>query len=250
MEYTDFYRAVLAAVPDTCVAYDADDWDDFGLPVGWDPMCIIETADGEYAILFDNVAPESDERYVGVYRLLEVVGETDPDGYVFAPEETPAQKLMWVDSETEDMSSVSFAESEDGKYYADVPADYARTFALNIPAILSENSYDTLWDVTGQESGLVIYPDGGLIIGNWSKSRGYGVPIVSPFGGMMNYGIITRAKSQGEVNIKDYLADIDWYMVWDDNDILPSVADDDVAELWTVDATGGPLFVLAPEDWI
>lgn len=109
--------------------------------------------------------------------------------------------------------------------------------------------FDTLNDVTGQESGLVIYSDGGIILGNWSESRGYGVPVVSPFGGMMNSGEIHRAEDRGEVNIKTYLAQLDTYVLRDDNNDMPDIADEDTAELWEVDATGGPLIALAPVGW-
>lgn len=254
MEYIDYYHAVLDAAQATGHADLAADWNDFGLPEEWGAMCIIETIDGGHAILFDSFNPDSQECYIGVYKLHEIKpGETheDDDWHVFNADETPALKPVGFNRECEDMYSPIFEEGEeqDGDYYADATAANAQTFVLNVRVGLSEAKYDTLRDVTGQESGLVVYPGGGLIIGNWSESRGYGVPVVSPFGGMMNYGNITSVKAQGKVNIKEYLASLDWHMVWDDNNDMPSITDGDMAELWTVAATGGPLRVLAPEGW-
>lgn len=39
--------------------------------------------------------------------------------------------------------------------------------------------FDTLFDATNNESGIIIFPNNDVIIGNWTYS-GYGVPRLSP----------------------------------------------------------------------
>ena len=71
--------------------------------------------------------------------------------------------------------------------------------------------FDTLFDATNNESGIIIFPNNDVIIGNWTYS-GHGVPRLSPFGDtLVSTGTIDKAEDKGLVNIKDYLTGLDGF---------------------------------------
>lgn len=71
--------------------------------------------------------------------------------------------------------------------------------------------FDTLFDATNNESGIIIFPNNDVIIGNWTYS-GHGVPRLSPFGdALVSTGTIDKAEDKGLVNIKDYLTGVDGF---------------------------------------
>ena len=95
--------------------------------------------------------------------------------------------------------------------------------------------FDTLFDATNNESGIIIFPNNDVIIGNWTYS-GHGVPRLSPFGDtLVSTGTIDKAEDKGLVNIKDYLTGLDGFdIVYDRNDDYPQIKADDMARLWEI----------------
>ena len=89
--------------------------------------------------------------------------------------------------------------------------------------------FDTLFDATNNESGIIIFPNNDVIIGNWTYS-GHGVPRLSPFGDtLVSTGTIDKAEDKGLVNIKDYLTGLDGFdIVYDRNDDYPQIKADAV----------------------
>lgn len=68
--------------------------------------------------------------------------------------------------------------------------------------------FDTLFDATNNESGIIIFPNNDVIIGNWTYS-GHGVPRLSPFGDtLVSTGTIDKAEDKGLINIR--LISLDW----------------------------------------
>lgn len=64
--------------------------------------------------------------------------------------------------------------------------------------------FDTLFDATNNESGIIIFPNNDVIIGNWTYS-GHGVPRLSPFGDtLVSTGTIDKAENKGLVNIESF----------------------------------------------
>ena len=81
--------------------------------------------------------------------------------------------------------------------------------------------FDTLFDATNNESGIIIFPNNDVIIGNWTYS-GHGVPRLSPFGDtLVSTGTIDKAQIKA----------------------------DDMARLWEIVNNDETLRVLAPVDW-
>lgn len=112
------------------------------------------------------------------------------------------------------------------------------------------DQYYNLHDVTGQESGVVIYPDGNAIICNWLV--GSGVPIVDPLGiGLIQQGPITAAEYAGTTDTARWFADHpDTTIQYDANNDWPDLHQAGLtAYLWTVTANGQTVTVLAPQDW-
>jgi hypothetical protein len=104
-----------------------------------------------------------------------------------------------------------------------------------------------LLEVTGQESGLVLYEDGELIICNWQSIDG--LPRLDPMGfGLLGLGeeLITDAEPEQIADIGAWLNNIDYDLIYDRND-----------ELSTLDGQSGRLFyledydvcVIAPDGW-
>lgn len=110
--------------------------------------------------------------------------------------------------------------------------------------------FDTLFDATNNESGIIIFPNNDVIIGNWTYS-GHGVPRLSPFGDtLVSTGTIDKAEDKGLVNIKDYLTGLDGFdIVYDRNDDYPQIKADDMARLWEIVNNDETLRVFAPVDW-
>lgn len=110
--------------------------------------------------------------------------------------------------------------------------------------------FDTLFDATNNESGIIIFPNNDVIIGNWTYS-GHGVPRLSPFGdALVSTGAIDKAEDKGLINIKAYLAGLDGFtIVYDRNNDYPQIGDNDMARLWEIVNNDKTLRVLAPVDW-
>lgn len=70
----------------------------------------------------------------------------------------------------------------------------------------------TLEDITGQESGIVVYSDSGVIVANWSSQcPSGGIPKLSPFGGIIEWPIndgLTVISEERIDDIRDALPDI------------------------------------------
>lgn len=103
----------------------------------------------------------------------------------------------------------------------------------------------TLMRITGQESGLVIYEGGDVIICNWSV--GTGLPYVGPFGEIISAGGNLTAAESGRVeNISD--------VVNPDNIIYDRNGDADNLNIGgtlysVVSDDGTPVVVIAPDGW-
>lgn len=102
-----------------------------------------------------------------------------------------------------------------------------------------------LLEVTGQESGLVLYEGGELIICNWQSIDG--LPRLDPMGfGVIGLGeeLTTDEEPAQIADIGAWLNNIDYDLVYDRND-----------ELSTLDGQSGKLFsigdvrVIAPDGW-
>jgi hypothetical protein len=102
-----------------------------------------------------------------------------------------------------------------------------------------------LLEVTGQESGLVLYEDGDTIICNWQSIDG--LPRVDPMGfGVLGLGEELTADAEPEqiADIGAWLKNIDYDLIYDRND-----------DLSTLDGQSGKLFrigdvrVIAPDGW-
>ena len=71
-----------------------------------------------------------------------------------------------------------------------------------------EEIFDNLQELTGYESGIVLYPNkyGELkegIVMNWSSE--IGVPVISPFGGLMSWPIPIKVKSSRTISKEELL---------------------------------------------
>lgn len=65
-------------------------------------------------------------------------------------------------------------------YHQCVPSISFGTFCNHTQGA-TMTDFDTLFDATNNESGIIIFPNNDVIIGNWTYS-GHGVPRLSPFG--------------------------------------------------------------------
>jgi hypothetical protein len=103
-----------------------------------------------------------------------------------------------------------------------------------------------LLEITGQESGLVLYEGGELMICNWQSING--LPRVDPMGfGLLGLGeeLYTDEEPAQIEDIGAWLNDVDYDLIYDRNN-----------ELSTLDGQSGRLFclnddvcVIAPDDW-
>jgi len=107
---------------------------------------------------------------------------------------------------------------------------------------------DDLMELTGQESGIVIYNAEETIICNWSSISGY--PRIDPFGiALLGLGEdipeVTGENITGK-EIKDILEGTT--LLWDVNDDMQAIADDpDLSGiLYTLP---GDIQVIAPDGW-
>ncbi|MDD2413370.1 MAG: helix-turn-helix transcriptional regulator [Bacteroidales bacterium] len=103
-----------------------------------------------------------------------------------------------------------------------------------------------LQDLTGQESGIVIYPEGLAIICNWSSICGF--PKITPYGNLLGLGEeipCVKGKHLSEDKLKEFLAEnVDEYENFSsDENVLDEIS-------------GGTIYqfenciVIAPDNWI
>ena len=111
---------------------------------------------------------------------------------------------------------------------------------------MKENKKIDLSEITGQESGIVVYPDGNTIICNWSHDTGF--PRVWTTGLIFNNDLEFELINTKEVkNISEYIGD---NLIYDTN-----------GDADTIEGTTGTIYtfrdindsdeitVIAPNDW-
>lgn len=101
-----------------------------------------------------------------------------------------------------------------------------------------------LMEITGQESGIVVYSNGNSIICNWSGKTG--LPYVSPIG----TGLIFL-EVEGEVAEKKHADDISPYVreiLYDRNGDAERLAETP-GNLYTIKTAEDIVVVIAPEGW-
>jgi hypothetical protein len=106
---------------------------------------------------------------------------------------------------------------------------------------------ESLWQLTGQESGIVIYAGEGIIC-NWSPNDG--LPRIGPFGGLLDWPMdpdtmLAAEEALTEEELSALVSDLD--IIYDENGDAPQcIAKEFSARKYTLsDGT----IVIAPNDW-
>lgn len=101
--------------------------------------------------------------------------------------------------------------------------------------------YTTLQEMTGRESGIVIYTDTReAVICNWSSIKG--LPRVSPIGyGILGLGEVIDAKDIGPVQIQPYLYGV--VAIYSESNVeIPATG-----TAYSID--DGDIYIITPDDW-
>jgi len=104
-----------------------------------------------------------------------------------------------------------------------------------------------LFDVTEQESGIVIFDNGEAIIANW-EAAGLGIPRIDPLG-ITLIGLPCDIEVIKISHIDDIgtLVDLD-KIIWDLNDDAPTLPGTP-GKVYIILADGSPYTVIAPDGW-
>jgi hypothetical protein len=113
--------------------------------------------------------------------------------------------------------------------------------------VVVENIYDF---TEGQESGIVVYPNGETIICNWSDQSLKGLPRVLSFGKLIGLGEKIKLIKTQKMTWEDIekWAETDIKIIYDYNDdawILP----DTYGIGYEIEAGGTTALVYAPDGW-
>jgi hypothetical protein len=111
---------------------------------------------------------------------------------------------------------------------------------------------DNIYDITGgQESGVVVYPNGEALICNWSDQSLNGLPHVAPFGGLLWLGeTIKLLKTQNKMSWADVVdwAKSDINIIYDRNNDENTLPDSHGIG-YEIDTGSTTALVYAPADW-
>ena len=121
---------------------------------------------------------------------------------------------------------------------------------------MTHEIYDNLFEVTRQESGIVLYPASGspeAVICNWSGVEGLPRVFVT---GILGLGesltVLSKAVVEGRAAFEDLCGSpADWDVLYDENGDAETFFD--TASRWTVysvsAANDAPVTVIAPDGW-
>lgn len=120
-----------------------------------------------------------------------------------------------------------------------------------------ENEPITLNELTGQESGIVIYAGDGsakeIIVCNWMSAEPDTLPALSPFGTDLLF--LNRADLAAAEKSTMSLAEVETLLengiiIWDANDDLPlSKEDYENATFYAYSVKDGEIIIIAPDNW-
>lgn len=142
------------------------------------------------------------------------------------------------------ISRIERGEREIGKVSLETAVKLSEALEIHTEELLGEEPIMwSLEEITGQESGIVLYDDGSMLICNWA---GGGLPKVSPLGGLIGLGDDLEPEGDPE-----HIPDIGAWLDGRDHDLMYD-ANDDYDSLW---GTSGTLYrvsgvtVIAPDGW-
>ena len=120
-----------------------------------------------------------------------------------------------------------------------------------------ENEPITLNELTGQESGIVIYAGDGsakeIIVCNWMSAEPDTLPALSPFGTDLLF--LNRADLAAAEKSTMSLAEVETLLengiiIWDANNDLPlSKEDYENATFYAYSVKDGEIIIIAPDNW-
>ena len=122
----------------------------------------------------------------------------------------------------------------------------------------------TLNELTGQESGIVVYGNKNVLCCNWRGMDNYELPVLSPIGGLMGWrydrslfdGVESRrvddirTELPGTVWCEDGVAETDMDILWDYFYEISKLFIDDLKVSGTVYEIGDICTVIAPDEWV
>ena len=164
--------------------------------------------------------------------VIDQIQRIDPDISTFSRMEACDYDYYWI-HESDNSGDPDFADDDNERYVAIRKPD--------------EERFSDLKEVTGQESGIVLYANGDAIIANWSSCNG--LPRVFA-GGLIGMGEEITVTDQGEESgVSQYSPD-DWNIVYDENGDYPEAVNAVRRFRWyKVEANGEEATVIAPIDW-
>ncbi len=112
----------------------------------------------------------------------------------------------------------------------------------------------TLYELTGQESGILVFECSNIIVAHWMSANDDSIPMLSPFGNdLINFpvkeGTIEAARGTAqEINdVRDEF--VDGTVLYDYNNDVQTLVESDEPTGGVVYTLGNGVKVIAPDGW-
>ena len=114
----------------------------------------------------------------------------------------------------------------------------------------------TLIELTGQESGIIIFENGDIIVANWRSAIDDYIPMLSPFGDdLINFPVVIGTIEAAESTAREVDDVRDEFVegrkiLYDYNDDIQTLVESDEPTSGIVYTIGNGVKVIAPDGWI
>lgn len=119
--------------------------------------------------------------------------------------------------------------------------------------LLSDSTIHSLKDLTNQESGIVVFPGGNIIVCNWSGFNNNTLPCVFMDLSIMDWpckdGYFTRCKKRETDDLYSALCELGREVIWDLHNDVFNLANSDTPTSATVYELEDGEYIFAPHGW-